>query len=162
MLRIFRFYLERLDSTYRDRLFFVGLKARLLAAIALLVVIFIPFNIAKVIWTHPPLTAPRIVVNLILEIACLLSLRSVLKGQLDRAANGLALAMTLTIHGAVLLIRANTNAVPLQPLSVGIQFFAFNIVMLLFAIVFASRRIATAVFSITVAGHIGFYLLILQ
>jgi signal transduction histidine kinase len=138
----------------------VGLKARLLAAIALLLLVFIPFNIAKIIWLQGPVIFPRIAVSLIVGIAGMICLRSVMKGKLESAGNGLALAMVLVVQGTVLLVGATTKA--LQPLSVGIQVFAFNLVILLVAILFASRRVATVVFGLIVTGHVGYYLFMLR
>ncbi len=152
--------LLRLDAVYRDRSYFTGLKARLLVAITLILLAFIPFNIAKNLWLQPPVIVPRIAVNIVVALAATLCLRSVLKGNLDRAANGLALAMVLALHLTVLVVGATTQ--PLQPLSVGIQIFAFDLVFLLFAIVFASRRVSAVVFAILITGHVSFHLLILQ
>ena len=45
MPRHFTTLLARLDSAYRERSVFVGLKARLLAGVTLLILAFIPFNI---------------------------------------------------------------------------------------------------------------------
>jgi len=160
MLRFLSLVLARLSSAYRDRSYFEGLKARLLAAIAILVAGFIPFNIAKILWFQPPLILPRMAVNLIVGAAAMICLRSVMAGRLERAGNGLALAMALSVHGTVLLVGATTRA--LQPLSVGIQSFAFDLVTLMIAILFASRRIATLVFAIVVVGHAGYYLFMLR
>src|ERR1035437_8168402 len=160
MFRYFAPTLGRLDSAYRDQPFFIGLKARLLAGIALLILVIVPFNIAKVVWLHPPLIVPRVMLNLVVEAAALWCLRSVLRGNLDRAANGLALAVAFALHGTVHFVGASV-VVPLQPLSVGIQVFALDIAILLFAIIFASRRVAGAVFFLTVGGQIAFHFLIL-
>src|SRR5580698_9245952 len=121
-------YADRLNSVYRDRSFFAGLKARLLAAIALLVLVFIPLNIAKTLWLQPPMLLPRIAVNLVIGIAGAVCLRLVLRGKLERAGNGLALTMVLVVHGTLLLVLALTR--PEQPLTVGIQAFAFDLVFL--------------------------------
>jgi signal transduction histidine kinase len=153
-------FLDRLNYVYRDRSFFVGLKARLLAAIALLVLVFVPLNIAKIAWLRAPALPTRIAVNLIVAAAAVICLRTVFRGRLERAGNELALAMALAVNGTVLLVGAVTA--PSHPLSVGIQTFAFGLVILMVAIVFASRRVATAVLAIIVAGHIGYHLLMLR
>src|SRR5207237_168339 len=44
-----------------------------------------------------------------------------------------------------------------EPLSAAIQLVVIDLVFLLFAFVFASRRFAIAVFAVMVAGHVGFY-----
>jgi signal transduction histidine kinase len=153
-------YLARLDSAYRDRSFLVGQKARLLAAISLLVSAFVLFNIAKNAWIQPPQVVSRIAVNLIVGIASVVCLRSVLRGRLEAAGNGMALAMVLTVHGAVLLVGFTTK--PMEPMGVAIQLIGFDLVFLLFAILFASRGVATAVFAVVVAGHVGFSLFVLR
>jgi signal transduction histidine kinase/ActR/RegA family two-component response regulator len=160
MVRYLAPTLGRLDSAYRDQPFFIGLKARLLAGITLLVLVIIPLNIAKVFWLQPPTMAPRLVINLVIEVAAAWCLRSVFRGNLARAANGLALAVAITLHGTVHFVGA--SVMPLQPLSVGIQVFALDVALLLFAIIFASRRVAGTVFFLTVAGQIAFHFLILS
>ena len=149
---------DRLNAAYRDRPVFEGLKARLLAAIALLIMAFIPFNIGKNMWIQPPLFVPRLIVNLVIIAAGAVCLRQVYKGRLQRAGNGLALALVLSIHGGVLIFGSENR--PVQALSFGVLTFAFDFVILLFALLFATRRVALAVFGIIVAGHIGYYLYI--
>ncbi|MFA5263542.1 MAG: ATP-binding protein [Opitutaceae bacterium] len=160
MLRHFAPYLERLDSVYRDKPFLMGQKARLLAVITLLLLAFVPLNIAKLLWAQLPLPLPRIAINLFIGAASIACLRSVMRGKLERAGNALVLSMTLVIHISVFLVRTTHD--PSLPLSIGIQIFAFDFVILLFAIVFASRGIAASVFAIIVLGHISIYLFILQ
>jgi two-component system, sensor histidine kinase len=153
-------HFARLDSAYRERSYFIGLKARLLAIITVLLLAFVVLNIAKVVWFQPPMALARIAVNLVLAIAGMACLRFVLNGKLERAGNGLALAMVLTVHGAALII--GTTTAPLQPISTGLQIFAYDLVFLLFAIVFAARPVAVITFALIVAGHVGFYLLFLK
>lgn len=155
MPSFFARYVERLDLAYRDQPFFVGLKARLLAAITLLLAILVPFNMAKVLWHQPPEVLPRLVVNVIVGATAWWCLRLVLAGNVIRPANLLALVMVITAHGATWAIGA--TVVPTQPLAHGLELFAFNIVFLLFAIAFASRPTALAVFAVTLLGHVGFY-----
>ena len=160
MLRHLTALLDRLNSTYRDRSLFDRLKARLLATIALVVLVYMPLNIAKNAWLQPTVPVARTVLNLIVWTAGLACLRAVMKGRLERAGNGLALAMAIAVHGMVLLVGA--TATPVQPLSIGIQTFAFDLVILLVAIVFASRLVATVVLAIMVAGQVGFYFFLLH
>src|SRR5580658_7959080 len=102
MPRFFTAYLARLDSAYRFRTFLAGQKARLLAAICLLMAGFIVVNIAKNIWVRPPQVIPRITVNLIVGLAALACLRSVMRGNLEKAGNRMTLAIVFTVYGAVL------------------------------------------------------------
>ena len=158
MLKYFSPYLLKLDAVYRDQSSFVGLKARLLAGITLLFLLFTPLNIVKIFMAELPFATPRIALNLLVALASILCLRSILNGNLDRAANRLALSLVILVHGAVHFVGA--NVVPLHPLSVGIQIFSFDLVFLLFAVVFASTRIATMVFALVATGHITFYLFV--
>ena len=74
-------FLARLDSAYAERPFFVGLKARLLAAILLLLIAVVPCNLVKVALVQPPEILPRVIVNLLLGAIALVCLRSVFRGQ---------------------------------------------------------------------------------
>ena len=159
MRQLFAPFLDRLDSSYRGSSLFIVQKARLLAAIALLLASFVPFNIAKTIWTQPPVLVPRLVVNVVVALACVFCVWGLLKGRLAWAGNGLALALALALHGTVFGV--GLLVMPVEPLSVGIQIFAFDVVILLLAIVFASRAVAAGVFALILAGHIGFYFLIM-
>jgi signal transduction histidine kinase/AmiR/NasT family two-component response regulator len=160
MPSFFARYLERLDLAYRDQPFFVGLKARLLAAITLLIAVVIPFNIGKVLWHQPPELGARLIVNLIVGLAALWSFRLVLSGNVIRPANILALVMVCAVHGMTWIVGATIE--PTQPLAHALQLFAFDIVFLLFAIAFASRRAAIVVFFIATLGHTAFYLVFLR
>jgi signal transduction histidine kinase/AmiR/NasT family two-component response regulator len=159
MSPIFAPFLARVDAAYANQSALAGLKARLLAGITALFVAFIPLNVAKVLWLQPPEVPARIVTNVIIGVSALFCLRLVFQGQAAAAANRLALAMMLAVNVTVLAVGSVVQ--PLQPLNVGIQVFAFDIVILLFAIVFASRRVATVAFAIMVVSHVSFYWLIL-
>src|SRR5476651_2200813 len=98
MRRLLAPLLERLNTAYRDRPYFVGLKARLLVAIALLLLVFVPFNIAKNLWIQPPVLVPRLALNLVVWIVSAACLGMVLRGRVERAGNGLALAIVLSLH----------------------------------------------------------------
>lgn len=160
MPSFFARYLERLDLAYRDQPFFVGLKARLLAAITLIIALVVPFNMAKVLWHQPPEVMARLLVNVIVGFTAVWCLRLVLSGNVLRPANVLALVMVCAVHGTTWLVGAAIE--PEQPLAHGLQLFAFNIVFLLFAIAFASRRTAIVVFAIASAGHAAFYWVFLR
>jgi signal transduction histidine kinase/CheY-like chemotaxis protein len=155
MPRLLDRYLERLNSAYRDRPYFIGLKARLLAVVTVLILAFVPLNIAKTAWLHSPEFLPRIGLNLFALVAGLVCLRLLFRGKIDQAGNGFAFSLVLAVHLMVLAVGATTKA--LQPLGVGIQLFAFDLVFIVFAVVFASRRVATAVFAIIVAGHVCYH-----
>jgi two-component system, sensor histidine kinase len=160
MFRWFSSFFGRLDSVYRDGPVFMGLKARLLAAMTLVVLVFIPFNIAKTFLINPPLLVVRVGVNLAVGIAALICLRALFAGQLERAGSRLVLGMVLALHLTVVV--AGATVLPRQPVGVAIQILAFDFVFIVFAVIFASRRMATLAFGIMVAGHIGFYFLVLK
>ena len=157
MIPPFASSVDRLDSAYRGQPYFVGLKARLLAAFNLLLLVFVPANLVKLFWVQPPDIPTRFVLNMFVFSAALISLRWVMQGRLERAGNGLALGLILPTHAVVLL-----TGVYVQPLSVAFQFFAYDLVFLLLTLVFASRRVAIAALVIIVASHLGFYRLALQ
>ena len=160
MPNLFGSYLQKLDAIYQGRPSFVGLKARLLVGITLLFLLVVPLNIAKIIATGPLLIGPRILINLIIGGAAVMCLRSVFRGNLDRAADRLAITVVVGVHGVVQLF--GFNVIPVDPLSVGIQVFACDVLFLLFAIVFASPRVATIVFGMVVTGHLAFHMFVLQ
>ena len=160
MRRLIDTYLERLNSAYRGRAFFAGLKARLLALLTVLVLAFVPLNIAKTLWYHPPETVPRVALNLFAGAAGVICLRFLFRGKLEQAGNGFALTLVLGVHATVLFFAATTRA--LQPLGVGIQLFAFDLVFILFAVVFASRLVATAVFALIAVDHVCYHHFMLQ
>ena len=160
MPRLFASSIAQLDAVYRERSVFTRRKARLLAAIALLLVALVPLNIAKVIWVQPPMLLPRIAVNLVLAAAGVICLWRVFKGKLEHAGNEFALAMTIAVNATALFLGLTSH--PPEPLAVGIQLFSFGVVFLMFAMVFASRGVAATVFVLVGATHAAFHGLILR
>jgi signal transduction histidine kinase/CheY-like chemotaxis protein len=156
MYRPLATYLTHLDANYTDRPSFVGLKARLMAAFSGLLLVLMPLNVAKIVWLQSPALEYRIVFNLCLMLAALLALKWLKSGRLKRAGNILALT-AIPVHMLVL-------AVPHyhEPLATGILLFGLDLVFLLMALVFASRRAAVAVLLIVATGLTGFYLRELQ
>jgi len=150
-------FVKRLDRAYRDRPYFVGLKARLLAAFDAMLLVFVPINIAKVYWMHPPGMERRLAMAAIVGVAALLSLWSLLKGRLELAGSGLVLVILIGAH----VLAFASGSYP-QPLGLAIQLFILDIICLLFAIVFTSRRIAASLFALMIATHVGFYLVVLH
>jgi signal transduction histidine kinase len=160
MTRLFAPYLDRLNAAYRGRTVFEGLKARLLASIALLVLVFVPLNVAKNLWIQPPVLGPRLVLNLVIWIGAAACLRAVYKGTLNRAGNVFALTLVIAVHVLLLVVGATTK--PVQPVGTGVQTLVFDFVILLFALLFASRRVATTVFAVVMAGILGYHLFLGQ
>jgi signal transduction histidine kinase/CheY-like chemotaxis protein len=147
-------YRDRLDSVYRDKPHFTGLRARLLALFDLLFLVFIPCNIAKLALIHSSGMEQRIVVNAIFFLASAASLHQLLKGRLELAGGGLALVVTLA--GNCMALYSSTQAYD-EPLTVAIQMLALDGVLTLFAIIFSTRLIASAVLALTIASNVGFY-----
>jgi two-component system, sensor histidine kinase len=156
MYRPLATYLTHLDANYADRPSFVGLKARLMAAFSGLLLVVMPLNVVKILWLQSPALEYRIVFNLCMMLAALLALKWLKSGRLEWAGNILALT-AIPVHMLVL-------AVPhyQEPLATGILLFGLDLVFLLMALVFASRRAAVAVLLIVATGLAGFYLRELQ
>jgi len=152
MKRIVQSLLARLDAAYSDRPLFVGLKARLLAGFDVAIAAFVPLNIAKILLVQPPELLRRIALNLVMEIAALLSLRLLLRGRLEIAASGLVGA--ILVSASILVFKSGAYA---EPLGIAIQMFALDVVMLLVAILFSSRVVAAGVFAFIVACMVGLH-----
>jgi signal transduction histidine kinase/AmiR/NasT family two-component response regulator len=156
-------YFDRLTAAYTGQPYFTGLKARLLAIIALLILVFVPLNIAKVLWFQSlaPALPLRLAVNGGVAAAALLALHALRHGKLERVGNGLAVAATLIVQATIFIggYRLRHSG---DPLALGIQLLAFHFIFLLLAILFASRRVTFAVFGLIVLGHVTYYLLFLD
>ena len=157
MPRLFTVFTERLDHAYRDRPYFVGRKARLLAGFNLLLLILIPLNIVKLLWLQPPEMGFRFACNGSIWAGALVSFFWVRKGRLELAGAGLVLVAALPIH--VLMLFAPGYV---QPLSVAVQLLMCDLVFVLLALVFASRPVAVFVLVIVVATHIAFHWSVLR
>ena len=149
-------YLKKLDANYADRPSFVGLKARLMAAFSLLLLVLMPINVVKILWLQTPAIEYRIIFNLCMVMSAVLALKWLRRGRLDWAGNVLALT-AIPVHMLVLAVPTYQ-----EPLATGILLFGLDLVFLLMALVFASRRVAVAVLFIVVTGLIAFYLRELQ
>ncbi|HWA87383.1 MAG TPA: ATP-binding protein [Opitutus sp.] len=137
MRRFIQNFFEQIDSAYPDRSHFVRLKARLLAAFNVLILVWLPLNTVKLLLAQLAFIELRLLVCVCLAAAAIWSITMVRRGRLELAGNGLALALALPTHLLVLFAPGYP-----QPLSGAIQLFLFDIVFLLLTIVFASPRIA--------------------
>jgi signal transduction histidine kinase len=162
MPRFLASYFQRLDAAYREQPYFTGLKARLMAAIALLILVFIPLNVAKVFLfqSHAPGVPLRLMVNGIIGLTALVSLAALARGWLQWVGNGLALTTTLLVQSMLFLGGFRFRHIA-DPLGAGVQLLAYQFVFLLLAILFASRRVALVVFGVIAAGHVAFYMVFL-
>ncbi len=157
MPRPLAYSLTRLDAVYREQPYFTGMKARLLAGFLVLLFVFVPVNVAKLLWVQPPDVPVRLGLNILMAASGLLSLRLLFRGRLEIAGSALVVALIFPPH--LLVFIAHEIA---QPVGVGIQLFAYDLVFMLLATVFASRRVAFILLAVILAGHIGFSALTLR
>jgi signal transduction histidine kinase/CheY-like chemotaxis protein len=157
MLRPLASFVRQLDAIYRDRPYFMGVKARLLASFCLLLLVFIPVNLGKMLWAQLPEIPTRLALNACIFFAACWTLRMIWRGRLQLAGSGLAVALVLPTHLLALLPHTYH-----QPLSTGIQLVAYDLVFLLLAVVFASRRVAIALFTVIIAGTLLYYFNVLR
>jgi two-component system, sensor histidine kinase len=146
-------YVRRLDHVYREQPYFVGIKARLLAAFDLLIIIFVPLNVAKVLLSHSPEPHTRIAFNILWVAAAGLSLFLLRRGKLDWAGNILVLG-TVVASKLLLLV---VGPYP-QPVGLAFQVFILDFVMLLLALVFTSRWVGLGLLGVIILSHFGIYL----
>lgn len=156
MFRFLVTYIEELDANFANRPSFFGLKARLMAAFSALLLVLMPLNMVKLIWLQTPAIEYRMSFNLSMMLAAALALKWLRKGQLDWAGNVLALTV-IPVHMLVLAVENYR-----EPLATGILLFGVDLIFLLMALVFASRRVAFAVLLIVATGLVAFYLRELQ
>jgi signal transduction histidine kinase/AmiR/NasT family two-component response regulator len=152
MMRLFAAGFERLDASYRDRPYFVGQRARLLAVVNVILLVLIPVNVGKLLLFPPPHLTARLGFTLVVGVVAALSLRSVLRGGFERAGSAMILVIVVVMHGSTLLFE-NFG----EPLATAIQMLAFDLVFLVFALVFAQRWIAVVVLAVMMSGHVLLY-----
>lgn len=157
MSRLFDRLVARIDSTYAAHSYFTRLKARLLAAVTALVLVWVPINVGQLFWAHAPHLGWRLGINLCITLAALWSLRATFRGQLARAGNTLAVATALPLY-LLLFVGPKMD----EPLATTSQLVLFNLVFLLLTLIFASRRIAIGIFLLMVTGFVALYATRLQ
>ena len=157
MPTLFRTILGRFDAIYRDQAYLVGRKARLLAVFCLLVFVFVPLNIVKLILVQPPGLMFRFGFNAIFLATAAMSLRWLLKGRVQTAGNGFALMALIPVHAMIVFIPEFR-----EPVGAAITLFCYDIVCLLLALVFASRLIAFILLAVMVAAQLAFHFLMLE
>lgn len=157
MIPLFTPIVERFDAIYRDQPYLVGRKARLLAVFCLLTVLFVPLNIAKLIWVQPPGLPFRFGFNAIFLAAAAMSLWWLVKGRVQTAGNGLALIALIPVHALILLVPEFR-----EPMSAAVTLFSYDLVCLLLALVFASRRVAFALLVVMVGTQVAFHFMMLH
>ena len=133
------------------------LKARLLAGICTLFLLWLPFNLLKLALVQPPFVGRRYLLNAFLGLAALGSLAALRRGRLTLAGNTFSLGLLLPAH--VVLLTAPDYP---EPLAAAIQLFVVDVVFLLVALAFASRPVSLALGLLVAASHIGFHYLVLH
>ncbi len=151
-MRLLNEWMARLDEAYRGQPYFVGQKARLLVAFSVLMLLFVPINLAKLLLVQPPHLPERMLFSLFIAGTMMFALRKNFRGRCEAAGNGAALALAGVMHGSVLLLPVYE-----EPLSAAIQLVVIDFVLLLFALVFASWRVAVAVLVMMMAGNTALY-----
>jgi signal transduction histidine kinase len=144
-------FVARVDAIYRDGGFLDGVRARLLGGFILLSLAFVPLNVAMLLWSQATFLPVRIMINLIAALSAVLSARLLFRGRLATAGSALVIALFVPTHAAALLPGW------IEPLGVEIKLASFDIVFLLTALVFASRRVAAGIAVFIVATHGAFY-----
>jgi signal transduction histidine kinase/CheY-like chemotaxis protein len=87
-------------------------------------------------------------------LSAILALLWVRRGRLELAGNCLVLTSVVPVHALVLFAPSYA-----QPLGAAILMFAFDLVFLLLAVVFATRRVALAVLAIILTSQITFHVI---
>lgn len=150
-------FFQRLDDAYRDRPFFVGRKARLLATFNFILLVLAPLNMAKVAWLQMPAVGFRLGFISCIWLASLASLALVRRGHLQLAGSTLVLAGILPTHLLAFFLPDYV-----QPLSGAVQFILVDYIFVLMALVFASRRTAIFVLLVVVCSNVGFHMVALR
>ncbi|MCF3651137.1 ATP-binding protein [Synoicihabitans lomoniglobus] len=150
-------FLRKFDTAYREHAYFARLKARLLTGFCMLLLVLFSLNIVKLWLVQSPSIHARIGINLILLAATTLCLHEIKRGRDRRAGNVLTLLTVVPVHAFVLV-----NPTFTDPVSVGMQLFAFDLGFLLVAMIFASRGVTLGVFAIIMVGHVLFGRMMLQ
>jgi len=144
---------SQLDTLYRDQPTVVALKARLLVGLCvLLLAVFLPLNLIRLAIFPLPAMPVRLVLNGMIALVAILALRLAWRGRLPQAGTLLAVGLIVPTHLLVLLVGDYA-----EPLGVAVQLFAFDLIFLLLALVFAPRSVAIGLLGFTIASNLGFH-----
>ncbi len=142
-------FVRWIDTVYRDQPAFTLLRARLLCAVNIGVLVFVALNLTKVIWLQLPALPGRVLFNLSLGSAAIISLGFLRQGKLPRAGNALAILTVVVVHAFTALA-----PITLEPAGLAFQVLVIDVVLLLLSLVFASRPIAYVAFTLIVGAHL--------
>lgn len=153
MPRVLADFFHRLDAPYGDQPHFAREKARLLAAFILLVLLVIlPINQTKILWTGMSFPLVRMASNVLIALAGAVSLHLILRGRLVLAGTGFAVGLMMPPHVLVFLSLPSKD-----PLSIALQLACIDIMAVLLAVVYASRWVAFLLFGFVVASHLALH-----
>lgn len=152
MFTFMRSIVGRIDSIYREGAYFSALKAKLLLSFSSLFALVIVGNMIKFWWVDAPLIEFRLLLNLIIIFAAGATCHEVLKGRLARAGNVLVLGSIIPIHALLIFVPGFEH-----PVSAAMLLFAFDLVFLLIAIVFATPRVAFGCLVFVIIGFLVFH-----
>ncbi len=152
MKRFTAAFFAPIDRVFSDSSHFVGLKARLLATVAMVAMVLAPLNMIKLWWMAMPHAEMRIAFSTIILGAAGLALLLLRRGRLDLAADLFALLVVVPAHGLPLL--AQYWGIVDQPLAMLLQVFAIDTVLLLLAFGFCTRGTALLVAAIIGVGQV--------
>lgn len=154
MIRRLNPFLKRLDTTYQDQNHFVRLKARLLIAVNLFLLAIMIANLVRFYWTPLPALPLRMAFNACIAATAILSITLIFKGKLELAGSLVVSALVVPVHIMLMLL---PEANFLEPLGLGIQLFVLDSVLLLIALIFASKRAALICFlTILISGSYNY------
>ena len=148
---------SQLDHAYQDRPYLFGMKAKLLAGIAMVFLVVIPLNLIKLALVGAPHIEVRLAFNLIVVLAAWFTLSMVRRGRADAAGGALVLLLLVPTHGMVFLAQRVE-----EPLALALQLFAFDMLLVLLAFVFATRIVALVVAGLVLIGHILTHAILLR
>lgn len=140
--------IQRFELLFQNLSYLEGVKGRLLAGFAVMVVVFVPFNLAKVFWVEPAGLWWRVGFNVAWAGLAVSALGLMAWGRLKLAAPLLIVGSVVT--GNLVVMMASHFA---QPMGTMIQLYVLNVVMLLAGLIFTTRRVALGMFVMIVAGH---------
>ena len=134
---------------YAGRPHFEGIKARLLAGFHGVMAVFLVVNFIKLWALGGPGFGYRLGFSGVMLGATLWSCWCLWRGRVRQAGTVMVLGSVLPVHAGLLFVPDFQ-----QPLAAAIQLFAFDLVFLVVALVFASRRVALATLAVIVAGQL--------
>jgi signal transduction histidine kinase/ActR/RegA family two-component response regulator len=149
MVRLPSFFITRLDAVYADRPYFEEIKARLLAGFHGVIGVLLTLNFVKLWVLGGPGFVYRLGFSGFILAATAWSCCCLRRGSVKRAGAVIVLGAVLPVHAGLLFVPEIQ-----EPLAAAIQLFAFDLVFLVVALVFASRAVAVVTLGVIVVGQV--------